>query len=116
MIYFLNMLMQIGNRTYRERKEAYTKALERETAKSKAREAELLRENERLQGTIQNLVGKLEQLGVEDLEDALKPTQRDSGTTTMHDSMPDTMSSPASPLARLGDVDPVTLGMDFVLA
>lgn len=30
--------------------------------------------------------------------------------------MADNMSSMAPPLARLGDIDPVALGMDFVLA
>ncbi|KAL1866718.1 hypothetical protein Daus18300_006662 [Diaporthe australafricana] len=100
-----------AQQTYRERKEAYTKALEREVAKSKTREAELLRENERLQSTIQSLVGKLEQHGVESPEEAAKPalTELESPTKTNN------MSGPAPPLARLGDVDPVALGMDFVL-
>lgn len=104
--------MRVGTRTYRERKEAYTKALEREVAKSKAREADLLRENERLQGTIKGLVGKLEELGVEGLDELTKPgPTEDERETKDHD-----MSSLASPLARLGDVDSVTLGVDFVLA
>lgn len=104
--------MQIGFRTYRERKEAYTKALEREVAKSKAREAELLLENQRLQGTIQKLVGKLEEHGVEGVDDIIKSTP----AKEPREPKPNNMSSPAPPLARLGDVDPVALGMDFVLA
>lgn len=106
------MLMKIGTRTYRERKEAYTKALEREVAKSKAREAELVLENERLQSTIQRLVGKLEEHGVEGVDDIIKTTP----AKVERSAKPDNMSSPAEPLARLGDVDPVALGMDFVLA
>lgn len=106
------MLMQLSIRTYRERKEAYTKALEREVAKSKAREAELLLENQRLQGTIQKLVGKLEEHGVEGVDEIIKTTP----TKEPREPKPNNMSSPAPPLARLGDVDPVALGMDFVLA
>jgi len=109
------MLTEIGIRTYRERKEAYSKALEREVAQSKQREAVLRRENERLQETIQSLVGKLEQLGVDGPDDVTMSTWKASaspGTETMADNM----SSPAPPLARLGDVDPVALGVDFVLA
>lgn len=106
------MLMKTGDRTYRERKEAYTKALEREVAKSKAREAELLLENERLQATIQKLVGKLEEHGVEGVDDIIRP----ASTKDSKEPRPNNMSSPAPPLARLGDVDPVALGMDFVLA
>ncbi|KAK7720866.1 hypothetical protein SLS63_009649 [Diaporthe eres] len=106
------MLMQIGIRTYRERKEAYTKTLEREVAKSKAREAELVLENERLQSTIQKLAGKLEEHGVEGVDDIIRSTQAKEAKPPK----PNSMSSPAPPLARLGDVDPVALGMDFVLA
>ncbi|KAH8747294.1 hypothetical protein F5883DRAFT_437311 [Diaporthe sp. PMI_573] len=104
-----------AQQTYRERKEAYSKALEREVAQSKQREAVLRRENERLQETIQSLVGKLEQLGVDGTDDVVMSTEKQSaspGTETMADNM----SSPAPPLARLGDVDPVALGVDFVLA
>lgn len=106
------MLMQIGIRTYRERKEAYTKTLEREVAKSKAREAELVLENERLQSTIQKLAGKLEEHGVGGVDDIIRSTQAKEAKPPK----PNSMSSPAPPLARLGDVDPVALGMDFVLA
>lgn len=106
------MLIHIGIRTYRERKEAYAKALEREVAKSKAREAELILENERLQGTIKRLVGKLEEHGVEGVDDIIRSTPAKDARSPK----PDNMSSPAPPLARLGDVDPVALGMDFVLA
>jgi hypothetical protein len=109
------VLTEIGIRTYRERKEAYSKALEREVAQSKQREAVLRRENERLQETIQSLVGKLEQLGVDGTNDVVMSTEKQSaspGTETMADNM----SSPAPPLTRLGDVDPVALGVDFVLA
>lgn len=104
--------MQIGIRTYRERKEAYTKALEREVAKSKAREAELLLENERLQGTIKRLVGKLEEHSVEGVDDIIRQAPPEEKKAPKANNM----SSPAPPLARLGDVDPVALGMDFVLA
>lgn len=106
------MLIKFGIRTYRERKEAYTKALEREVAKSKAREAELLLENERLQNTIKKLVGKLEEHGVEGVDEIIRPTS----TKDAREPRPNNMSNPAQPLARLGDVDPVALGMDFVLA
>lgn len=106
-------------RTYRERKEAYTKALEREIAKSKAREAELLRENERLQDVVRKLSAKVEQLsGGMDVDDddntAVVPAP--PGDKSVTRTMADNMSSMAPPLARLGDIDPVGLGVDFVLA
>ncbi|KAG8160896.1 hypothetical protein KVR01_009160 [Diaporthe batatas] len=110
-----------AQQTYRERKEAYTKALETELARSKAREAELLRENERLRDTVRKLSGRLEQLGGggsglggDDVGggDAAEPAPREAVTRTMADNM----SSMAPPLARLGDIDPVGLGVDFVLA
>ena len=104
--------MRIVARNYRGRKEAYTKALETEIAQSKAREAELLRANERLQGTIKSLVGKLEQLGVDGIDEIIRPNL----TEYKREPKPNSMSGRAPPLARLGDVDPVTLGMDFVLA
>lgn len=108
------------HRTYRERKEAYTKALEREVARAKAREAELLRENERLQDAVRRLSGKVEQLGgggpgmdVDGDTLVVSPAPRESSVTR---AMADHMSSMAPPLARLGDIDPVGLGVDFVLA
>ncbi|POS79353.1 hypothetical protein DHEL01_v202238 [Diaporthe helianthi] len=100
-----------AQQAYRERKEVYTKALEREVAKSKAREAELLRENERLKDTVQKMAEKLEQLGGGGPDTAMS-APRKSMTRTMADNM----SSMAPPLARLGDIDSVGLGVDFVLA
>lgn len=75
----------------------------------------LLRENERLQDTIQSLVGKLEQLGVNGMDVATMSTRKES-TGPKTQTMADNMSSPAPPQARLGDIDPVALGVDFVLA
>jgi hypothetical protein len=111
---------KLTNRTYRERKEAYTKSLEREVAQSKQREAALRRENEQLQQTIQSLVGKLGKLGVNSPSDTamLSPLGWKQSATGSPGSeiMADSMSSPAPPQARLGDIDPVALGVDFVLA
>ena len=45
----------LTGRTYRERKDRYTKALEQELAVSRAREAHLMQENARLKETIQSL-------------------------------------------------------------
>lgn len=44
--------------------------------------------------------------------DAVSPRESSSVTRGMADHM----SSMAPPLARLGDIDPVGLGVDFVLA
>lgn len=49
------MSQPLTGRTYRERKDRYTKALEQELAVSRAREAHLMQENARLKETIQTL-------------------------------------------------------------
>ncbi|KAJ0123968.1 hypothetical protein J7T55_012441 [Diaporthe amygdali] len=101
-----------AQQTYRERKEAYTKALEREVARGKAREADLLRENERLRERVERLVGKLGQHGIEDSDEVADPPLTEHGIITKSKNP----LAPESSASHLGDVDPVALGMDFVLA
>jgi hypothetical protein len=135
-------------RTYRERKERYTKALEDHVAETRSNEADLHLEIQRLQGTVQKLVRfiKDQRLQVPDeLHLAVESCQipddlivdgwanqqgqqsRDQdtdGALTATDWSPLTVpeesenvqiTSHHSSLLRLGDLDLLAVGMEFVL-
>lgn len=51
-------------RSYRDRKDRYTKALEKELAQSRSNEARLMQESEQLRVTVQNIAKLLSQHGI----------------------------------------------------
>lgn len=144
------------DRTYRERKDRYTKALEAELAQGRAREAHLVLENEHLQDTVKELRAALAfahnqanghghgfdngngngagnglSPWTAQLEPPPPPAKTDLyGAFTNSGRSPAMLPSPASAsdalsvsvaglspgsAARLGDLDPTDVGMEFVL-
>lgn len=144
------MKLTVG-RTYRERKDRYTKAIEAELAQGRAREAHLTLKNERLQDTVKELRAALAFAhnqangygfdsghGVNNglspwsnqLEPPPPPAKNDQlGSFNSNGHSPAMLPSPASgsdaitsasglspgSAARLGDLDPTDVGMEFVL-
>ncbi|KAF3763382.1 basic-leucine zipper transcription factor nucleus DNA binding regulation of transcription, DNA-dependent [Cryphonectria parasitica EP155] len=127
-----------AQQTYRERKERYVKDLEKAVAESRARETELLRQNERLNAAVQTLVGLLQQHGgtvPSDLPVAVSSPQSadligfphhanankplPASPSIFSDST--TVDSGLSPplqqkVVCVADVDHVGLGVEFVLS
>ncbi|KAI1283348.1 hypothetical protein F5Y07DRAFT_349396 [Xylaria sp. FL0933] len=128
--------------TYRERKERYTKALEEHVAEAKANEAELYREIDELRKTVQKLAGFIQDQGMqipvelnllvqtkvlgESPADEFLLSPPDSqhfdgvnehvhSTLRERDPTAIALSNPENFL-RLGDLDPLAVGMEFVLA
>ncbi|KAI1429479.1 hypothetical protein F5Y12DRAFT_405456 [Xylaria sp. FL1777] len=127
--------------TYRERKERYTKALEERVAESQATEAELYREIHELQRTVQKLTEFIQNQGIQIPDELNQPVEitHVSGESSADEILSpqdhlhidyinnqicstlreegqkdDTISSP-NDLLRLGDLDPLAIGMEFVL-
>ncbi|KAI0506371.1 hypothetical protein F5B22DRAFT_624001 [Xylaria bambusicola] len=127
--------------TYRERKERYTKALEENVAESRANEADLHRQIGELRETVQKLAQFILDQGVQ-IPDEIKlpadlnlvpekapaqewPSQQDYQHTsginnqthsTLREDGPRTeLISNSNSLLRLGDLDPLAVGMEFVL-
>ncbi|OAA65786.1 Basic-leucine zipper (bZIP) transcription factor [Niveomyces insectorum RCEF 264] len=114
-----------AQQTYRERKDRYTKALEADLARSRAEEARLWRENERLQSIVSQLTVHCPADVVDivlggqpaPVLSSLSPASAGFSTPLSNDYglSPPAQSHTPSPSARLGDLDPVELGMEFVL-
>ncbi|KAK8098780.1 uncharacterized protein PG998_012021 [Apiospora kogelbergensis] len=127
------------DRTYRDRKEIYIKSLEEDLKQSRIREANLLRESERMQRIIEDLTQRSSQSAdvitpVSVATDNTEPSQ--DGGTRYHTpqrlgelglqqcltSQPSQRGSPATTImggqgddTRIGDADEVEVGMEFVL-
>jgi len=74
------------NRTYRERKDKYAKSLETEITRTRAKEATLVREVERLQGIVHRLLAFLSQAGwdtiqINELRDEFEDSQSTNAST-----------------------------------
>lgn len=132
--------MNTFDRTYRDRKEIYIKSLEEDLKQSRIREANLLRESERMQRIIEDLTQRSSQSAdvitpVSVATDNTEPSQ-DGGGTRYHapqrlgelglqqclTSQASQRGSPATTImggqgddTRIGDADEVEVGMDFVL-
>jgi hypothetical protein len=157
MVHMRETALLTTDRTYRERKDRYTKALEAELAQGRAREAHLVLENERLQDTVKELRAALAVAhnqanghGFDNghghghgngtsnglspwpaqLEPPPPPAKYDLyGNFYSTGHSPAMLPSPASAsdavtivsglspnsAARLGDLDPTDVGMEFVL-
>ncbi|CAK7219676.1 hypothetical protein SBRCBS47491_003927 [Sporothrix bragantina] len=124
--------------TYRERKDRYTKALEEDLAQGRAREAHLVLENARLHETIEELRAALAVAQTQaptngtsngwPFNDPPPPPPKNTYNGRHHhhygtnEASPAMLPSPASApglspstTARLGDLDPTDVGMQFVL-
>ncbi|CAK7204878.1 hypothetical protein SEUCBS139899_007640 [Sporothrix eucalyptigena] len=122
-----------AQQTYRERKDRYTKALEQELAQGRAREAHLVLENARLHETIEQLRAALALAqspvdgtanGTWPFGDPPPPPPKTDAFAYPNGASPAMLPSPASgttaglspsTVARLGDLDPTDVGMEFVL-
>ncbi|TGJ81823.1 hypothetical protein E0Z10_g6950 [Xylaria hypoxylon] len=132
--------------TYRERKERYTKALEEHAAEARANEAGLYQEIHELRRTVQQLTKLIRDHGMQIPDEIYLPvdlghvsedspagellSQQDGqpsvqhaggATNQVHSTLREegekaqTISDPNKPI-RLGDLDPLAVGMEFVLA
>ncbi|KAI8944691.1 hypothetical protein F4801DRAFT_570774 [Xylaria longipes] len=131
--------------TYKERKERYTKNLEDRVAEARATEADLYQEIRGLRRTVQQLskfiqdhvpdeiyltaeLGQVPegsttsswapqhdyQPSVQHAGDAVVPTDRFHSSLRAEGRKAETASNPSN-LLRLGDLDPLAVGMEFVL-
>ncbi|KAI0532187.1 hypothetical protein GGR58DRAFT_523434 [Xylaria digitata] len=128
--------------TYRERKERYTKALEEHVAEARVNQADLYQEIHELRRTVQQLAGFIRDHGLQipneihlpvelvhvsedsPASDGLpqpdfQPSVQHAGgaTNQIYSPLPEQVepiSDPNTPL-RLGDLDPLAVGMEFVL-
>ncbi|CAK7213472.1 hypothetical protein SCUCBS95973_001804 [Sporothrix curviconia] len=127
-----------AQQTYRERKDRYTKALEEDLAQGRAREAHLVLENARLHETIEELRAALVVAQAQaptniagndwPFDGPPPPPPKNASNGHHHHyhytsgASPAMLPSPASApglspssAARLGDLDPTDVGMEFVL-
>ncbi|KAI0424317.1 hypothetical protein F5Y09DRAFT_324740 [Xylaria sp. FL1042] len=129
--------------TYRERKERYTKALEEHVAEAKVTEADLYREIDELRKTVQKLAGFIQDQGMQIPDELNLPIQIDNvagesppdefllsqqdhqhmhginnhiHSTLREKGQAAVMLSDPNNVLRLGDLDPLAVGMEFVLA
>ncbi|KAI3334603.1 hypothetical protein F4824DRAFT_511637 [Ustulina deusta] len=127
--------------TYRERKERYTKALEEHVAEARANEADLYREIRELRTIVRKLAVFVQDQGMQIPDDvnlpvelspvpeetpesdrpSLQDYQHTSGVhnqthSTLHEEgqKAEAISDPNN-ILRLGDLDPLAIGMEFVL-
>jgi hypothetical protein len=129
-----------GNRNYRERKERYAKTLEGEVANARGRESELFREVQCLRQTVNQLVSHMHRHGIEVPDAICLPLEVDQPqpsditppwspesdeATRAHISGSGSPAIETSDFAlgrpsefdsrRLGELDLLVVGMEFVL-